>query len=557
MGNLSRLRRSIFLFLCLFYVASAAQVVEGVPASHEDTPLTASISYAQPGSSTTLFDRVGRFISSIFPNEDSNVEGDGGFFGGDGTTIAWGGSTLEVVKTQATYLTRAAAFGPRITSDEGLKGHMLPISDFYHPINKSAAFDSNIGKNYGCPFKGGPGWNDEDFDDDNNGIDRVSPSDLIYTDSKAKPGNDWIALVERGGQCSFVSKVRVAQALGAKAVVVGDAPNPDYEDGEHTPGEESDPGLSGRLVTMYAPGVSSDIKIPSTFITRPSYVDLIRLIDETEKERQEHCVLQKKEGKDCNARENGLEVILGRDDIMWEWPLIDLAFILLLLPSFMTLTTIIVHRIRLTRQRRRERAPELVVLGLPCLIWRPDGQPWEKIEGSEDGITTSSEQQATSKGASSNILINTDDMELGTTQVEEEVALVPRLSEGADQAGPSSLPLKTVPVLPPAPIRSHSQLPPGRTYYSCDECAICLSEFVDGDQVRVLPCGHVFHLLEIDSWLLRIKKLCPICKRDITVPIPPTPPAPSLHSPASIQDVAAEDLLNDGDAEATPLLAHS
>jgi hypothetical protein len=367
---------------------------------------------------------------------------------------------LLLQKTQATYLTRAAAFGPRITSDDGLKGHLLPISDFYHPSNDLASSDLLSDKNYGCPFKGGPGWRDEDFD----GGDGTHDSELnqfVYTSAKSKPGHDWIALVERGGQCSFVSKVRVAQALGAKAVVVGDAPSPDYEDGRHTPGEESDPGLSGRLVTMFAPGVTSDVKIPSTFITRPSYVDLVRLVEEVEKEGQDKCAMLKKEGKDCNTRENGLEVILGRDDIMWEWPLIDLAFILLLLPSFMTLTTIIVHRIRLTRQRRRERAPELVVLGLPCLIWRPDGQPWEKIEGSEDGIT--SEQQKRVRDAVSSKSNATEDMELGTTLVEGEGSLAPR--EDGEQAGPSSAPLKTIPVLPPAPIRSHAQLPPGRTYY--------------------------------------------------------------------------------------------
>ena len=268
----------------------------------------------------------------------------------------------------------------------------------------------------------------------------------------AKPPKDWIALIERGGQCSFASKVRVAQALGAEAVVVGDAPSPEYDDGKDNPGEQSDPGLSGRLVTMYAPGDTSDIKIPSTFITRPSYVDLIRLVDEIEREGEDKCVLRKKEGKDCNSRENGLEVILGRDDIMWEWPLIDLAFILLLLPSFMTLTTIIVHRIRLSRQRRRERAPELVVLGLPCLIWRPDGQPWEKVEGSEAGATTGKEQRA----VLGKDITDSNDMELGGTQIEEEQG---------NQAGPSSTPLKTIPVPPPPPVRQHAYLPPGRTYY--------------------------------------------------------------------------------------------
>jgi E3 ubiquitin-protein ligase RNF13/E3 ubiquitin-protein ligase RNF167 len=39
------------------------------------------------------------------------------------------------------------------------------------------------------------------------------------------------------------------------------------------------------------------------------------------------------------------------------------------------------------------------------------------------------------------------------------------------------------------------------------ECAICLSEFTKGDKVRVLPCQHIFHLSEIDEWLIQRKKL--------------------------------------------------
>lgn len=365
-------------------------------------------------------------------------------------------------KTQASYLTRAAAFGPRITSDEGLKGGLLPISDFYH--SQDIETTSIAIENFGCPFKGGPGWRDEDFDDEDDVYHdsaAVQQTVLKKNVKKVKAPADWIALIERGGKCSFVSKVRVAQALGAKAVVVGDAAREGYDDGRGTPEEQNNPGLSGKLVTMYAPGDTSDVRIPSTFVTRPSYVDLIRLIDELAQEDANRCMQHDdKEGEKCDSRARGLEVILERDDIIWEWPLIDLAFILLLLPSFMTMATIVVHRIRLSRQRRRERAPEIVVLGLPCLIWRPDGQPWEKVEGSEGGMTGNEEQQKVikSKEEATKSDLESTDMELGNTQTEEE----------SSQAGPSSttLSLKTVPVPPPASIRQNSLSAPGRTYFS-------------------------------------------------------------------------------------------
>ncbi|XP_051126464.1 RING-H2 finger protein ATL3-like [Andrographis paniculata] len=45
------------------------------------------------------------------------------------------------------------------------------------------------------------------------------------------------------------------------------------------------------------------------------------------------------------------------------------------------------------------------------------------------------------------------------------------------------------------------------------ECAICLADFADGEQVRVLPqCGHVFHVTCIDTWL-GSHSSCPSCRQ--------------------------------------------
>jgi hypothetical protein len=41
-------------------------------------------------------------------------------------------------------------------------------------------------------------------------------------------------------------------------------------------------------------------------------------------------------------------------------------------------------------------------------------------------------------------------------------------------------------------------------------CAICADDFVEGVDVRRLPCRHIFHPLCIDTWLLEWSGTCPL-----------------------------------------------
>ncbi|KAJ8768887.1 hypothetical protein K2173_023882 [Erythroxylum novogranatense] len=48
------------------------------------------------------------------------------------------------------------------------------------------------------------------------------------------------------------------------------------------------------------------------------------------------------------------------------------------------------------------------------------------------------------------------------------------------------------------------------------DCGICLENFMKGDELIRLPCGHRFHSACLDPWI-RICGDCPFCRRDIIV----------------------------------------
>ncbi|CAN6328563.1 unnamed protein product [Urochloa humidicola] len=47
------------------------------------------------------------------------------------------------------------------------------------------------------------------------------------------------------------------------------------------------------------------------------------------------------------------------------------------------------------------------------------------------------------------------------------------------------------------------------------ECAICIAEFSDGEEGRLLPrCGHRFHARCVDAWF-RFHTTCPLCRASV------------------------------------------
>ncbi|KII94113.1 hypothetical protein PLICRDRAFT_50101 [Plicaturopsis crispa FD-325 SS-3] len=212
------------------------------------------------------------------------------------------------------------------------------------------------------------------------------------------------------------------------------------------------------LVNMYSQEDASDISIISTYIKYSDYTVLSSLIATS------------------NTSHSGLRtlsLLITSDYSSWEWYSPILTFmIILLLPSSLTFATLLIHRVRATRAAQRDRAPEDIVRNLPWRVWT--GKGWEKHQGPLPDHDTPSTADV--------------DLEEGSAESEDAASSTP--------VNPATLPW------------FETQL----------ECAICLSEFEKGDRVRVLPCHHIFHVQEVDEWLIHRKKLCPVCKADVTRP---------------------------------------
>lgn len=55
------------------------------------------------------------------------------------------------------------------------------------------------------------------------------------------------------------------------------------------------------------------------------------------------------------------------------------------------------------------------------------------------------------------------------------------------------------------------------TYKTVAQCTICFEDFEPDDELRVLECGHYFHPMCIDRWLIAHSKRCPCCRGNIKI----------------------------------------
>lgn len=144
---------------------------------------------------------------------------------------SWSEASLYIQRTDALYQSRPSSFGPHLKQD--FTGLLFPITAF--------AKDSN---SYAC-----------------SPLPTATPSSPLLVQRSNHEANrtvppNWIALVQRGN-CPFSDKVRVAQSIGASAVLFGDQ---SYEGGGI--------GGFGGLLTPWSPGSFAYHVFTNSLLTR-------------------------------------------------------------------------------------------------------------------------------------------------------------------------------------------------------------------------------------------------------------------------------------------------
>ncbi|KAL7596296.1 hypothetical protein Lser_V15G30008 [Lactuca serriola] len=178
------------------------------------------------------------------------------------------------------------------------------------------------------------------------------------------------------------------------------------------------------------------------------------------------------------------------------------------------------HRSNFLERRRRIRSQVHALQRM--------GNRFENLSGHERSCILSGQYQS----GHCSCRINNQDSNDGNTNstrgsISRIVLLAEALFEVLDEIHQQSVVSSSRPTLSsigsiPAPIEVVEALPlkhhhklPNHLNEDDAQCYICLVEYEDGDEVRVLPCHHEFHRLCIDKWLKEIHRICPLCRGDI------------------------------------------
>lgn len=275
-------------FLCFFVVCNVLMTLNFLMASHRSPDMASeAVIFNAPRSPEHGAPRMVQMVEKLGARLASELGFEGDDVGSEAIEewasssafSAWAQSTVYAEASGAYHPSRPASFGPHISSEDGLSGRLVPASALL-----------KVSENTCCPPE-------NDYD--------------LASHPHVPVG--WIALIQRG-KCGFAEKIRKAQAMGAIAVIVGD-------DADHG----SMRGAMGfrQLIGMYSPDDTSDIQIPSVFVSYISYNTLLEAFETRYEERQR----VSQSGTDDVV---GIRVTLSRDDVdaLLEWCVLFSFFLL-------------------------------------------------------------------------------------------------------------------------------------------------------------------------------------------------------------------------------------
>jgi len=293
-------------------------------------------------------------------------------------------------------------------------------------------------------------------------------------------GDDgFIAIVARG-ECTFAEKVRFAQAAGAVGVIVCDNVQ------------------GGARVTMESSGDTSDIVVPSVFLSLSDCTEVARAMEGAEK-RGEEAVAGL-----CGGLGFELRPMSTYEAVMAA--LLSTLFICAVTKRLTNQRRSQQGRAapyaaaRRTTQRRRLAISEF--LNLPTRVYTkevktPRGEgvqeggegmmpPKECAEEASD-VEGTEEEESDIEGQQLLEQQRGDDHGEGEGEGEGEGSGEPSCSAcvAVSESDPDGVP-----------------------------CVICLDNFEESDVLRVLPCRHEFHQPCVDRWFTEGRQFCPMCKWD-------------------------------------------
>lgn len=209
------------------------------------------------------------------------------------------------------------------------------------------------------------------------------------------------------------------------------------------------------------------------------------------------------------------------------------GFVLAILGTILVLSILLLLCYQIVQKRRRERLQrrieagdvDLEFLGLnqmkvpPEVLDQLPKYTYPELSTPPEAVSNSNTQSQNTKfyadghGAITTIKEESEEEEANT----DDESHIKRPQPSAATTSSAIAPSQAIP-----PITSEYRLS-----YSQTTCAICLDDYEPGlSIVREMPCGHIFDVDCIDTFLTQGSSLCPLCKKSVlpagSYPIPVT-----------------------------------